>query len=534
MPALINIADDSPLLRHQRFSPSSPPANVPRYRDMPPGHTSSYTDDQPSHASGLRSRLAGIDEKIACLDAQLAILRTERELVSTTLASIIYPIMAIPPELTADILSHCVHANTDHPATRLRNALRVASVCQRWRAIAISTCDFWTSVSFDTDRAVSLVNFDASSTWNEGEDVLATWLRRAGGLPLELNINFYGSESSNDAILSILAQHSSQWMTFRLQSDQLLQFPSGGPLYALKRVGIDAAYHPFDGQEPITAFREAPDLHDVRLARLSRAHICLPWEQLINLSLSGHSAAHAFDILRVTPGLVSLSLVAITRAGGDHFITMPPQTLPHLRSLWLSGGGWIYLLPHLTLPSLEHLSLSDASHDGIFFAHLPQLFVDQSACSVQTLHCERTGFKTTSDFLQSMPSVCELVLETPPWALADFGEFFDQLAAIDSTPTLLPALESLHIKFRKGTLDIYSLVDMLEARWEGNEGIARLKSCYISSSSDDEGRSGRVEECIAQLRELRAEGMDINIHLQHKWSTREITKEMVFEIYHPV
>ncbi|KAJ6501126.1 hypothetical protein C8R47DRAFT_1255585 [Mycena vitilis] len=241
----------------------------------------------------------------------------------------VYPIMAIPPELTAYILSHCVHANTGHPATRLRNALRVASVCQRWGAIAISTCEFWTSVSFDTDRAISLVNFDASSTWNEGEDVLATWLRRAGGLPLELNINFHGSESSNDVILSILAQHSSQWMIFRLQSDQLL----GGPLYALKRVGIDAAYHPFDGQEPITAFREAPDLHDVRLARLSRAHICLPWEQLINLSLSSHSAAHAFDILRVTPGLVSLSLVAITEAEEHHFTTMPPQTLPHLRSL---------------------------------------------------------------------------------------------------------------------------------------------------------------------------------------------------------
>ncbi|KAJ7681017.1 hypothetical protein DFH06DRAFT_434312 [Mycena polygramma] len=446
----------------------------------------------------------------------------------------VYPIMTIPPELTADILSHSVHDNTDHPATRLRNALRVASVCQRWRAIAISTCDFWTSVSFDTDRAISLVNFDADSTWTDGEDVLATWLRRAGGLPLELDINFYGSDSSNDAILSILAQHSSQWMTLRLQSDQLLQFPSGGPLYALKKLGIDATYHPFDGQGPITAFREAPHLHDVRLARLSRAHVCLPWEQLTNLSLSGHSVGQAFDILRDTSSLEALSLFAMTEAEDPNNITTPPHIHPRLQSLRLSGEASLSILPHLTLPSLVHFSLSDASHTGFLFLPLLHSFVERSGCSVRTLHCASTGFATTCAVFDSMPTACELMLETSPWALADFGELFDRLAAIDGPPILLPALESLNIQFRKASLDIYSLVDMLKARWEGYEGIARLKSCSITSSSDDEGRSGRVEQCIAQLRELRTEGMEINIYLAHKWTTKEITREMVSEIYHPV
>lgn len=164
-----------------------------------------------SAASKLRSRLAEIE-------AQIALLGMERELVLGDLVSIVYPVLTLPNEITSEIFLQYVEEHPHH------SPIRLASVCRLWRAVALSTCRLWTQLSsgdmitchpehdpeYDTDNHAHVAN------------LLQCWLPRAGGLPLDLQIKLPASPSRvSNAILRAPCQYSSQWRTLHLISVKL-------------------------------------------------------------------------------------------------------------------------------------------------------------------------------------------------------------------------------------------------------------------------------------------------------------------------
>ncbi|KAJ7801489.1 hypothetical protein B0H13DRAFT_1556692, partial [Mycena leptocephala] len=111
-------------------------------------------------ASDLRSRLIEIE-------TQTERLRIEKERISECLASLIYPILTLPPEITSEIFLHCARATT-------RGPLGVAGVCKAWRSIALATPALWKE-------------FWCTGMQNRNlHHLLQCWLPRAGGLPLTL------------------------------------------------------------------------------------------------------------------------------------------------------------------------------------------------------------------------------------------------------------------------------------------------------------------------------------------------------------
>ncbi|KAJ7122170.1 hypothetical protein C8R44DRAFT_876481 [Mycena epipterygia] len=200
-------------------------------------------------ASELRSRLVEIEKQVECL-------RVEKESLLECLDSIIYPVLTLPPEITSEIFHHCIR-------NFARGPLRVASVCKAWRAVALTTpalwSQFWAPTSLQADRNLP--------------NLLQCWLSRARSLPLTLKYIRLG-QFSHDAILAILARHSSQWKSLDLNADfQPIVFPVDSILSSLKNLKINVHRWPADSPTCITAFLDAPQLRDVHLAKLSLSQI---------------------------------------------------------------------------------------------------------------------------------------------------------------------------------------------------------------------------------------------------------------------
>ncbi|KAJ7466046.1 hypothetical protein FB451DRAFT_1369805 [Mycena latifolia] len=151
--------------------------------------------------------------------------------------------------ITSEILIHSVDNPSCHP---MHIPLRLASVCQAWRAImiALSPCALW---------AV----FDPKAF-------------HSGDLGMEV------SRESQEAVLSILAQFSSQ-----LRSINILQ----SPFLSLKKISFDGEEW-WDDDDCTRAFLDAPQLLEARITHLSLAQIS-PWIQLAHLELSGQSLVHS-------------------------------------------------------------------------------------------------------------------------------------------------------------------------------------------------------------------------------------------------
>src|ERR1700761_3078219 len=134
-------------------------------------------------AAALRAQLDDIDESMAALESQMTSLRAQKERVLKDLESIAYPVLTLPNEITVEILhfvslmwrrGHDRYSRRPQPYDSL---MRLASVCQTWRALTLSTCALWNDE----------VTVDCNIIPNAGQ-ILAACLPRAGSLPLDLDI----------------------------------------------------------------------------------------------------------------------------------------------------------------------------------------------------------------------------------------------------------------------------------------------------------------------------------------------------------
>lgn len=77
----------------------------------------------------LRSRLADIGDKIAALELQVALLRTEQDEAMETLDSIVYPVLSLPTDITSEIFLHYMDTLTP-------TSPREVTIRSSWRAFA--------------------------------------------------------------------------------------------------------------------------------------------------------------------------------------------------------------------------------------------------------------------------------------------------------------------------------------------------------------------------------------------------------------
>ncbi|KAJ7203797.1 hypothetical protein GGX14DRAFT_647956 [Mycena pura] len=433
-----------------------------------------------STAAALRAQLVDVDKSPAALESQM------------TPGSLKYPVLTLPNEITVEIFLHFVSLMRQVYYRRPQpyyGLLWLASVCQSWRAVTLSTCALWNDI----------VIVDCDGIRDVGQ-LLKVCLPRAGSLPLDLDIGLPEDNFSMDTIVSTLGLYGSQWRRIRLSSPGMPRifpidrFPSSLPLLEC----LTLSDLPVN-DKPVSSLRHAPQLHELSLRNSSRTiQLGLPFNKLTKLDLSHFDIIELLAVLPYTLNLESLQLAIATKKTP---VVPPSILLPHLHTFKCRGDRPTIVLQYLTLPALERLVLLYPSDAGV---HPILSCVARSGSTIRTLDLIHLNFNAAYDFICSLPTIRNLCLSFRSWSLGDQDRFF---AAMISG-SCLPALESLTCKgCRPMRADNLSAV--ISARWRGVEGTTKLNS--VSLDFDKEDSNTEFANSFDQLYELGRQGLKLEI-----------------------
>ncbi|KAJ7152572.1 hypothetical protein C8R46DRAFT_1121554 [Mycena filopes] len=381
-----------------------------------------------SSPTSLRSALAEIDAELAALRARVEELAVARKPIVDALNSIVYPILTIPVEITAEIFLRC-RLGGDF-CRSARESLRspcLASVCKQWRAVALDLQPIWSRLQIAT------VDFHHISRL-EG---LLGWVPRAGGQLLEVDMT-----ESDSRCTAALIPHSTRWRSLACDFSSRL------------RMRIKLAWDVVPTAMK-SVFSEAPLLREAHVTGEPFRSFSLPWGQLTTLGLGRDGAAAYSDILERTP---QLQILHLERGAFDFEVPETTLTLHHLHTLKLHGedGCQVHdsaLLDPLVLPALRHLDL------GVFSDE----FVDELFALLTRSSCSLASVRTPT----------EIHLTDLAWTSEQFDTFFVRM---HSSLGVLPNLRNLSMSSRLVDVPYAAMAKMVASRQGAEEACARLES----------------------------------------------------------
>ncbi|KAJ7202661.1 hypothetical protein GGX14DRAFT_654014 [Mycena pura] len=454
-------------------------------------------------AAALRAQLDDIEKSLAALESQMTSLRAQKERLLTDLDSLKYPVLTLPNEITVEIFMHFVSLMRQeyYLPQPYHGLLKLASVCQSWRAVTLSTCALWNDgIEVDCDRIC------------DAGQLLKVCLPRAGSLPLDLDIQLPANDSfSMDTIISTLGLYGSQWRNVHLSSLMpwsssifpINRFPSFLPLLECLKLSKLQVNDNF-----VSSLRHAPQLRELSLPYSSWAiQLGLPFNKLTRLNLVRFSIAQLLAVLPYTLNLEFLQLAAATQSAQD--IPGPPFVLlPHLHTFVCEKDTPTTVLQYLTLPAVERLVLGHLSVAGV---HAIQSCVARSLSTIRTVDLINLDFDAAYNFLCSLPTIRHLCLSWGwEWSNYDEDFFFDAMIS----GSCLPVLESLTCK-KCQPMKADKLFPVVLARWRGIEGTTKLNSVSLDfaqdSESDRESDADDHENVFDRLYELGRQGLKLEI-----------------------
>ncbi|KAJ6537688.1 hypothetical protein B0H19DRAFT_1382419 [Mycena capillaripes] len=432
-----------------------------------------------------------------------------REPIFEALESIVYPILTLPPEITAEIFQqhfNGLHSVDDdrwrvdlHTASRA-GPLFLAQVCKAWLTIALSMLFMWSRIRV----------FSSEQTLPGKQKLLQCWLPRAGDHPLYLDIMGYLDCRQSELLFPTLASYSAQWRTFSCYLQTPISFPINQvqghvPLLRKLRLGLKEASR---AAALITAFSDAPQLREVELLYLPPTWISLPWAQLTRLVCFGQNIEQCAEVLSHTANLERLS---VDLKGFTRGVQPTPVRLDNLHTLEImdSFERTLKVLPYLTLPALRHLHATLPS-DAPSLAPLRTLLA-RSGCTLHSI-----SLYSNSTFaipcLAALGTASEVSLPTLNWASSDLAALFDRIA---TDPTFLPHIRSLSLLRCETTIPYVEMCDMLVARWYERGSKPKLDSFRLvrgAGDSDQPPDPATSEKLWAMV----DEGLNIHIESLHK------------------
>ncbi|KAJ6466813.1 hypothetical protein C8R45DRAFT_1219175 [Mycena sanguinolenta] len=398
----------------------------------------------------LRNRLTEID-------AQIALLKAERNIVQKKLRSIKYPVLKLPFEVTSEIFVQCLPDPEDadpifdFSLEELPVPVLLTQVCRTWRAIAFKTPRIWAVFRVDIE------------TWPEdfsrGTLRLTEWLERAGISPLSFIVRQEPGSTQIAPLrklLSPILARSRQWRTIDLALphadlvSKKFQSAVRGNLPLLETLQIASVTTLGPNANPVmTAFELAPRLRRVALKNLRPTGILLPWQHLSHLSAESLNGIDCLHVLRSAVSLVECRFGSV-HGSGIVTGTAPLLSRPALKVLHLEGGSVCRLiLGLLTLPSLVELRYGDGnSSEHVHFID----FLSRSRPPLLRLHLH--GGKH-SRIVHGSPFLIDLIsLEMSGSTIGGISYFSRDLLVRDPA-SFLPKLQSLVLRgdYRFGDLN---------------------------------------------------------------------------------
>ncbi|KAJ7159457.1 hypothetical protein C8R46DRAFT_1194808 [Mycena filopes] len=451
-------------------------------------------DRPPPSPASLRASLAGIDAELAALRARVEELTAARKPIVDALKAIVYPILTIPVEITAEIFLRCVDwaLISDQQPRYLSEPLVLAGVCQQWRAVALNLEPIWSRFRISCGHIPKV------------ETLLAWWLPRAGGRLLEVDL-------MDGRVIAALIPHSSRWKS--LSCTFRLGYPTGlttmqGHMPHLGELHIAFARRQVL-MHVLSLFSEAPLLRAVHIAGTAFNLITLPWGQLTTLDLRLDATAMHAEILQRTP---QLQVLHLERAGRQSVFPKPVLTLHHLHTLELhcdlvGRNRADALLDALILPALRHFNIAMFPEELV--RELQELLT-RSSCSLASMSFRSSSMPLCRQLVlhKAILTSAEIYITDMDWVPFELRDFFTKM---HRSAGILPNLRTLSMSSAWPVdLPYAAMAKMVASRQESKEGYARLESFQLTLpqlTPVDETASVMFENATAQGCKIDIQGL---------------------------
>ncbi|KAJ7232155.1 hypothetical protein B0H12DRAFT_202057 [Mycena haematopus] len=420
-----------------------------------------------------------------------------------TISSPKYPVLTLPPEITAEIFKWSLGA-----PVRLHSSaapLLLTRICRDWRTLALSTPALWDTIS-QIEWSVN----------GRTEAVIEGWFKRAGTRPLSLRI-----VSPDMACLeSVLLHHASQ-----LQSLEVTSVPAdffcdltAVQLFPILRNLMLSCVYGYDYGTDIQLFGGdgAPSLRHLSLEMVRPSVVIMPRAQLTKMTLSLVTLSECLKALRWATSLHefcrkdALQDEERSRSGWEE----SPVHHSAINSLAISTSEEDQdILPFLTLPRLERLELGCPIMD-----YRPHLnvhvvpFLARVSSTLRTFHIDLSR-NVPVHWLQPLTQITTLELVRR----GDVPFKPAVIRALDrrTSPDLLPTLQSL-VFLDCGTDQVDDeLLGAIRSRCDVTDAAhAKLESFSLiwPTGKDHYGLVARLPLVnVLPLRALAERGMRIHI-----------------------
>ncbi|EDR00631.1 uncharacterized protein LACBIDRAFT_313105 [Laccaria bicolor S238N-H82] len=337
------------------------------------------------------------------------------------------PFNHLPDELVNEIFLHCASSPIEICGDPPCTLWSLAQVSQRWRTIALSESNLWTCITADLDvlpRAVVQSNQRTHALLN----FFRGCLHRSRDRPLYLRVKAYRRlPPLLFPLTDLCLAEAHRWQTVSLHFSVISKLrQSQGQLSLLKALSLNwLEYRP---AFPINAFIASPQLTHLTLCKLHRplGSLILPWNQITHFEsiVLRYGAGELDKILMSMPLLEELKMVCgmLLFPMSDHNATIKPISLPHLRSLHVSGceEALDQILISLHTPSLKHFALKITNHSSSHGTPSPDLVVSaflvlhlRSMFTLDSLSIDGLPVQSIARILDHVPSITRLFVRSP-------------------------------------------------------------------------------------------------------------------------
>ena len=465
--------------------------------------------------------------------------------------AVLSPIRRVPTEIWSMIFLMCLNADEDDgngfrdedfvEARENEAPLNIAGVCQRWRAIALSTPSLWRSL--EITRTVDL------HSSHPHPELAFLWLARSAPHPISFS---FGTEEDNVSTLRKLEDFHEPKRNFPLLQILVVDMLMCMPRW--RRVRLDLPF--LDGYDFPIPETGAPFLESLKVTRrtvqswtridqfihriwVNAPHLrrfdmndeteCSRGDKTLLPLPSGLtelrleydlSLTERWGILRASPDLITCSLERVSGVD-DSAMNFTPVFLPKLQSLTL--GSMIYdfvelqvesyltnVLNFITAPNLQKFAMK-WDHG---YLHEPFIsFVARSAFALTELciiniPISQTELEEVLILMSGSIKVLQME-ECVGFGKPSLGKQLLQLLTWRGRDEafLCPNLESISVDSsiigkRYGLLTI-----MVESRWHIGDGRTQLTKVTITIPKN----SKKHKASLDQLKRLRNEGLSVVI-----------------------